>query len=172
MLRSRKYFQELVSSVTSLSICLFIQISIRFPRNTESICSPVIKLKGTFGESEILLSTSSFIFLLSFFLLRKQCLLSVAALTSLDSARASGTGSCHRCFPGQNLVTVRRWHLFQVAQPFYSTLQCARSTSPINCTGSQGMCTQIHLLGQISRAIHQAASSISSEHDFPEQLQG
>lgn len=143
-----------MSSVTSLSICLFIQISIRLPRNTESICSPVIKPKGTFGSLKYYCIFHPFFFLLFFFLLRNRCLLSVpaqgtAALTSLDSARALGTGGSDRCFLGKNLVTVR-WHLFQVAQRTYSTLQCVRSTSPINCTDSQGACTQIHLLGLVS----------------------
>lgn len=156
----------------NIAFYLFIQISIRLPRNTENICSPVIKLKGTFWESEILLRISSFLFC---FLLRKKCLLSVlaqrtAALTSLDIARPLGTGSSNRCFLGQNLVTVRR-HLFQVAQPSYSALQCAGSTSPISSTGSQGVYTQVHLPGLISRAIPQAGSPISPEHDFPERLQ-
>lgn len=149
------------------------QISIRLPRNTGTPCFPVVKLKGTFWESEVLLCTSCFLFS---FLLRKQCLLSVpaqatAALTNLDSARALGTGSSRRCFLGQNSVTVR-WYLSQVAQPSYSTPQCTRNTSPTNSPCSQGMCTQVHLPRLISWAFHQAAFPTSPEHNFPERLRG
>lgn len=157
----------------SITFYLFMQISIRLPRNTETPCFPVVKLKQTFWDTEVLLFFSCFLYS---FLLTEQCLLSVpaqaaAARASLDSARALGSGSSRRCFLGQNSVTVR-WHLCQVAQPSHSTLQCARNTSPMSCPCSQGMCTWVHLLSLIFWAFHQAAFPISPEHDFPEWLWG
>lgn len=55
-----------MSSIASLPVCLFMQISIRLPRNTEAPCFPVVKLKGTFWETEVLLCISCFLFSLSF----------------------------------------------------------------------------------------------------------
>lgn len=178
MLWSRKCFQRPVSSVTSLSIGLFIQISIRLPWNTESICSPVTKLMGNFGESEIPLGTSSFIFS-SFILTFKKavffisdspgdCTLNPPGLIQNQVFTTLVTSSSTRCF----LRPMRRWHLLQMAQPSDSTLQHAGSTSPINCTSPQGMHGQTHCPGFIFWAIHQAAPPTSSEHDFLEQLQG
>lgn len=182
MLWSRKCFQRLVSSVTSLSIGLFIQISIRLPWNTESICSPVSKLMGNFGESEIPLGTSSFIFS-SFILTFKKAVIFISDSPGDCPPNPPGliqnqifmtlvTSSSTRCFLRQMSVSTRRWHLLQMAQPSDSTQQRANSTSPINCTSPQGVHGQTHCPSFVFWAIHQAAPPTSSEHDFLEQLQG
>lgn len=148
MLWRTKYFQGLVSSLASLPISLFIQISIKLPRNTETPCFPVVKLKRIFWETEVLLCISCFLSIL----LTKQCLLSVpaqatAALASVDSARALELASPGGVSWDRNSVTVR-WHLFWVAQPSYSILQRARNTSSTYSPCSQGICTWIHLPAQ------------------------
>lgn len=60
----------------SITFYVFVQISIRLPRKTETASFPVVKLKGTFWETEVLLCISCFLFS---FLLTKQCHLSVPA---------------------------------------------------------------------------------------------